>query len=180
MNKLGIYLGVKKQEALFHGDTTDAVVHRYFIYGFQAVGMHFSTTPDVSPAMVLLQARYGQKAWETLIEIHRTDYQSLKAQGFLLFVYALVVTGFLANAQLYLSKVCKLIDKENLKFLPMHGRPAELSDEFREEAAVLSQTIYLENYLHLTLGGPTPVMTARIQREFRSDLQVRIIQWFSL
>jgi len=40
---------------------------------------------------------------------------------------------------------------------------------------VLSQTIYLGNYLYLALDGPGPVKTAKIEREFRQDFQVKII-----
>jgi len=176
MNKLGLYLGLKKQEALLRGDTSNAVVNRYFIYAFQAIGTHLCGAPGESPAMVKLQARYMQRAWETLIEIYKTDDQKLKAQGVLFFVYSLVIMGFMAGAPLYLWKMCKLIDNANIRFLPVYGRPAELSEQIREDVAVLSQTIYMENYLHLAFDGSAPVMTARIEREFRTDLQVRIIQ----
>ena len=176
MNKLGVYFGTEKREALLRGDTSNAVVDRYFVYSFQTIGMHLCGTLDDSPVMVQLLARYAQKAWETLIEIHKTGDDKLVAQGLLFFVHSLIIMGFPANAQFYLSKVCKVIDKGNLRFLPVYGRPAELSDQFREDAAVLSQAIYLENYLYLTLGGSVPVMTARIEREFRLDLQVSVIR----
>lgn len=175
MTKLGIYLGMEKQEALLRGVTSNAVVNQHFVYGFQAVGMHLCEVPDESPAMVRLQARHGQKAWETLVEIYRTGDQKMKAQGLLYFVHALIIMGFPASSQLYLLKVCEIIDKGDLRFLPLYGRPSEFSEQVREDAAVLSQAIYLENYLYLTLGGPTPSMTARIEREFRLDLQVRMI-----
>jgi len=127
-------------------------------------------------AMVRLQAKYSQKGWETLIEIYKTDDQKLKAQGVLVLVYILVITGFAAGPPFYLSKVCELIDGANLRFLPVYGRPPELSEQVREDAAVLSQAIYVENYLYLALGGSAPVMTARIEKEFRMDLQVRILR----
>ena len=69
------------------------------------------------------------------------------------------------------------LNKADLRFLPVYGRPAELSEQVREDAAVLSQAIYLENYFYLTLGGPAPAMGARIEKEFRLDLQVRTIQF---
>jgi len=175
MNKLGVYFGAEKQDALFRGDTSNTVVNRHFIYGFQTIGTHMCDAPDESPAMVQLVAGYSQKAWETLIEIHRSDDQKLKVQALLLFLYFLTITGFTAGVEFYLSKVCKFINTGNLRFLPVYGRPPELSDQVREDAAVLSQTIYLENYLYLALDGPPPVKTPRIDREFRQDLQVRII-----
>ena len=175
MNRLGVYFGAEKQEALFRGDTSNDVVNRYFVFSFQAIGMHICGSPDESPVMVRLLARYTQKAWETLIEIHRTDDQRLAAQGVLFLTYSLIVMGFTSNAQFYLLKVCELIDKGNLRFLPVYGRPLELSEQVREDSAVLSQTIYLENYLYLALDGPGPVKTVKIEREFRLDFQVRII-----
>ena len=175
MSKLGIYFGPEKQEALFRGDTSNAVVNRHFVYGLQTTGMYLYEAPDESPAMVRRGARYAQMAWETFIEIYRTDDQKLKAQGLLLFVHFLVVTGLPANAQLYLFKVCELINHGNLRFTPVYGRPPELSDQVREDAAVLSQTIYLENYFHLALDGLPPTKTTKIEREFRWEFQVRII-----
>ena len=175
MSKLGIYFGPEKWEALFRGDTSNAVVNRHFVYAFQTTGMLLSGAPEESPAMVLLAARSAQRAWETFIEIHRADNQTLKAQGLLFFVHFLVVMGVLESARFYLFKVCELINNGNLQFIPVYGRPPELSDQVREDAAVLSQTIYLENYFHLALDGPPPVKTMKIEREFRGDFQVRII-----
>ena len=169
-----------RQEALLRGDISNAVVDRQFVYSFQALGMHLCSHPDESPAMVRLQARYCQQALESLVEISETGNQRLMAQGLLLFVYSLVVLGLPSTAQLYLYKTCGVINKGDLRFLPMYGRPPELSEQVREDAAVLSQAIYLENYFYLTLGGPVPAMTARIEREFRLEFQVRLIRFFSL
>ena len=174
MSKLGIYFGPEKQDALFRGDTSNTVVNLHFVYGFQAFGMHLPKAPDGSPAMVRLGAKSGQRAWETYIEIYRADDQKLKAQALLLIVHFLVFMGILAGARFYLFKVCELINDGNLRFIPIYGRPPELSDQVREDAAMLSQTIYLENYFHLALDGPPPVKTTKIEREFRRDFQVRI------
>ena len=177
MNKLGIYFGPEKQDALYRGDTSNAVVDRHFVYGLRTIGTHLSGVVDQSTAMVRLQARYVQKAWESLIEIYRTDDHRLTAQGVLLFSHSLIIMGFLRTVRFYLQKVCELIDNGNLQFLPVYGRPPELSDQVREDAAVLSQTIYLDNYMHLAFGWPAPSKTAKIEREFRGDFQVRIIRW---
>ena len=177
MNKLGIYFGTEKRDALFRGDTSNAVVNRYFMYGFQTIGTHFCKTLDESPAMIQLVARYAQKAWETLAEIYGSDDQKLKVQGLLLFLHFLIVAGFPASAKFYLLKACELINSGKLQFLPTYGRPPELSEEVREDAAVLSQAIYMENYIYLALDGPPPVKTARIELEFRQDFQVRTIRY---
>ena len=176
MNKLGVYFGAEKQDALFRGDTSNTVVNRYFIYGFQTIGTHFCDALDESSAMVQLVARYSQKAWETLAEIYGSDDQKLKVQGLLLLLHSLIIAGFIAGAKFYLSKACELINAGNLRFLPVYGRSPELSDQVREDSAMLSQTIYLENYLYLALDGPPPVKTARIEQEFRQDFQVRLIR----
>ena len=175
MNKLGIYLGPEKQDALYRGDTSNTVVNRYFVYGFRAVGTHLCKVLDDSPAMARLQARYIQKAWESFIEIYRTD-QRLAAQGMLFCLHSLIVMGFPQAVQFYLLKVYDLIDNGNLRFLPVYGRPPELSDQVREDAAVLSQAIYLENYFYLALDGPAPARTTQIEKEFRQDFQVRTIR----
>ena len=176
MNKLGLYFTTEKQQALLRGDTSDVVVNRYFVYSFQAIGMRFCEVPDDSSIMVRLQARYAQLAWESIVEISKTGNLTLRAQGLLHLVCSLVIMGFPSAAQLYLSKVCGIIDGGDLRFMPVYGRPPQLSDQVREDAAVLSQAIYLENYFYLTLGGSAPAMTARIEREFRLEFQVRIIR----
>lgn len=176
LNTLGLYFRKEKQEALVRGDISDTVVNQYFLYGLQACGMYLCGIPDETPAIVLLQARYAQAAWETLIRVYETNDHKLKVQALVLLVHAFTIMGLTTGAQLYLLKACKIIDKANLRFLPVYGRPAEPSEQVREDATVLSQVIYLENYFHLTLGGSAPVMTARIEKEFRLELQVRTIQ----
>ena len=176
MSRLGIYFGPEKQEALLRGDTSNAVVNRYFVYSFQTIGLSFPVARDESPATVRLLAGYIQRAWETFIDIYETDNQKLKAQGLLLLIHSLVNGEFHAGARFYLLKVCELINNGDLRYMPVYGRPPELSDQVREDAAVLSQTIFLENYFYLALDGQPPVKTAKIEREFRWDFQVRIIR----
>ena len=176
INKLGIYFGPEKQEALLRGDISNTVVNRYFVYSFRAIGTHLCEVLDQSPATVRLLARCVQKAWESFIEIYRGDDQRLAAQGMLLFLHSFVIMGFPSKVQFYLLKVCELINRGNLSLLPAYGRPPELSEQVREDAAVLSQVIYLENYVYLVFGGPAPVETAKIEREFRQNFQVRIIR----
>ena len=175
MNKLGVYFTTEKQDALFRGDTSNAVVNRHFLYGCQTIGTHLCGALDESPTMARLLAVHGQKAWETLIEIQKNNDQRLFTQGLLFFVYSLIIMGWPLNAQFYLLKVCEFIDKANLQFLPAYGRPPGLSEQVREEAAVLSQTIYLENYVYLALGGLAPKKTTKIEREFLQGFQVRTI-----
>ena len=137
--------------------------------------MHVCRIPDVSLAVVRLQARYAQMAWESLILVLRSDNQRLRVQSLLLLVHAFVLMGFITGARLYLFRACKIIEKANLQFLLLCGNPPEFSEQVREDASVLSQAIYLENYFYVALGGPAPAMTARIEKEFRVELQVWMV-----
>ena len=173
LNQLGIYFRPEKREALLRGDTSNAVVNRHFVYGFQVTGMYLCEAPDDSPAVIRLLAEHSWNTLESLNEIRGT----LKAQGIVLLVHAFIIMGVPKTARLYLPMMFEIINKADLRFLPVYGRPAELSEQVREDAAVLSQAIYLENYFYLTLGRPAPVMAARIEKEFRLELQVRTIQF---
>ena len=173
MNKLGVYFRSEKREALFHGDTSNAVVNRHFVYCFQVIGMYLYKAPDDSPAVIRLLAGHTENAWVSFFETRGI----MKAQGVVLLVHAIVIMGLPKTAPSFLPKAFEIINKADLRFLPVYGRPADLSEQVREDAAVLSQAIYLENYFYLTLGGPAPVMGERIEKEFRLDLQVRTIQF---
>ena len=176
MSKLGLYFRREKLEALLRGDVSNAVVNRYFVYAIQGIGTHLCGPPETTYAVVLLQARYAQMAWESLAEIHATDDHVLKAQTFIQLVHTFIIIGLTTGAQFYLFKIRKIIDKAKLQFLPAYGGPTELSEQVREDAVVLSQAIYLEIYFYLTLNWSTSLKMARIEKEFRLDLQVRTIQ----
>ena len=62
-----------------------------------------------------------------------------------------------------------------MQFIPASGRPPELTEEVQERLAVLSQLVYLENYLFLAVDRMKPNMTVRLEREFQREFQVRII-----
>ena len=178
MGKLGLYLTQEKREAILRGDTSNSVINRYFVDNLQGMGMYLGGTPEQTPAMVRLQARYNQRAWESLIHLTQTNQERDKVQALMLVVHSSVILGFSAGAQLYLMKAYKIIEKEKLRFLPEHGLPAEFSEQVREEKSILSEAIYLENYFYLALDGPAPTKTMMIEREFMSDLQVRNIRDF--
>ncbi|KAF9779641.1 hypothetical protein BJ322DRAFT_368458 [Thelephora terrestris] len=151
LNKLGLYFIPEKQEAILRGDTSDSVVHHHFVDG--------------------ARARYGQMAWESIIPLIKTNQERDKAQALTLVAHSFLILGMSAGAQLYLMKACKIIEKAKLQFLPESGLPIAYSERVREEASVLSQAIFLENYIQLALDGLAPVKTARIEKEFRSDLE---------
>jgi hypothetical protein len=45
---------------------------------------------------------------------------------------------------------------------------------------VLSQIVYMENYLFLAIDRTPPTMAVRIEKEFRRKLQVRVLRWVCL
>ena len=172
-NMLGLYFTKEKQEAILRGDTSGAVVHRHFVFGLQVIGVHVCGVPIETPVMVRLQARYLRTAWESLAELNNSNQQRATVQALVLLVHALIILGLTTKTREHLLKIYEIIESGKLRFLPDYGRLGELSEQIREDVSVLSQVIYLENFLYLTLGEPAPVETARIEWEFRLDLQVR-------
>jgi len=81
---------------------------------------------------------------------------------------------WLGSARKFLTRTCITLNAAGLRFVPATGRPPGLTEDVRERVVVLSQIIYLENYMFLVVDGTEPKMTVRIQKEFRHDLQVRI------
>ena len=177
LHRLGLYFTQEKQEAILRGDTSNSVVHSNFVDGALVMGMYFCA-PEETPAMVRLQARYVQRAWESLIHLSQTNQERDKAQALVRVAHSSIILGLNAPAQLYFLKAYKIIEKAKLRFLPEYGLPPEFSDQVREEVSVLSQAIYLENFLYLALGGPAPIKTVGLEREFRFDLQVRTVFFF--
>ena len=171
MNKLGIRFTSEKQQALLRGDTSGSVIHPYFIPATQSLGMFYCEGMVDSPAMVRLQARYLQMAFEWLAEVFKGRNWEVRAQVALWTAAATFALS--GNNPLYLQRSFEAIDTGGLQFVPTYGRPPEFSDALHEKLSVLAQAIYFENFLFLTCGGAEPTMTARIEKEFRCQLPVR-------
>ena len=176
LNKLGVYFTQEKQEAILRGDTSNSVVHRNFMDAVQSMGMVLCGYPGESPTIIRLHARYAQRAWESMVQLQQTNQERSKAQALVLLTHTFVILGLSASSQVYFLKACKIIEKEKFRFIPEYGLPVAFSEQVRENACLLSQAIYLENFFYLAMGGSAPVKTARIEREFRCDLQVRTIR----
>jgi len=172
LNKLGIYLGSKKQQALLRGDTSGTIINPFFIYVAQSLGMYFCEGIGSSPAMIRLQAKHGQACLESLAVIFRGRDWELWAQA-ALFVAAGSIMIPVDVALHYIQKGYEAVDMGGLRFIPTYGRPREWSEDLHEKFSVLSQIIYFENFLFLTRGGAKPTATARIEKEFRYQLQVQ-------
>jgi len=171
-NKLGIYLTREKQEALLNGDTSNTVIHSIFVHQACSYGMYFDQDSVHTPAALRFQARYSQLAWEELAKIQKGNDDYLKAQAMLSISSCCIVFRWIDFARQYIRKACHSANAAGLQFIPKYGKPPEYSEQVRERSAVLSQVIYFENYLFLVYGGPEPSLTARIEREFRHELQV--------
>ena len=77
-------------------------------------------------------------------------------------------------ARSFLTTGCGAVNAANLQFIPTFGCPPELAEEVQESLTVLSQLVYLENYLFLTIDRMKSKMTTRLEKEFQRELQVSI------
>ena len=174
LRKLGIHLTSQKEDAIMRGDTSGNVVHPFFVHTSNSVGMHLRAGLEASPAMLQLHAKHSQRALEQMSEVGRSDDAGLKVQMLLCATSACVFQRWFRPARAYLTKACDAMNATNLRFIPVFGRPPELTEEVQERLAVLSQILYTENYLALVIDRSAPTMTARIEEEFRHELQVRV------
>jgi len=173
LSKLGIRFTPKKQQALLRGDTSGTVLNPFFIHSAQALGMHFCERMDDSPAMIRLQARHLQMALEYLADIIKGHERELTAQATLWVTAGTFILPVDGLTHTYLQRSCEAVNTAELRFIPTYGQPPEFSEDLHEKLSVLSQIIYFENFLFLACDGAEPVMTARIEKEFRYELQVR-------
>ena len=155
-----------------HGDTSGDVVHPFFVHTSNAVGMHLHACVGDSPAMVRLHAKHAQRSLVQMSEVGKSSNMQLKAQVYLYAASACLFQRWFQPARINLTEACDAVDRANLRFIPVSGRLPELTEEVQERLAVLSQIIYMENYLSLAIDRTPPTMTARIEEEFRHELQV--------
>ena len=124
--------------------------------------------------MVRLRAKYGQLALEQLAEINKGIDPSLKVHACLYTATISLYGRWFNISRTYLTKACIALNAAKLQFIPDVGRPSGLTEDVHERLAMLSQVIYFEHYLFLAVDGLEPKMTARIEKEFRLELQVRV------
>jgi len=75
-------------------------------------------------------------------------------------------------AFLYIQKTFEFIEAGDLQLVPTCRPLPGLSEELLETLAALSQTIYWANYLLLVWGGAEPCKTAKLEKEFLTELPV--------
>ena len=170
--KLGVQLSPRRLDAFIRGDQSGAVLDPVFVCGAHILGMGFSPDVSESPAMVRLSARRAQIAWESLVEILKSDNYGVTVQALVQVVASYILLRMMQTGAFYIQKSCDAIDAGGLQFIPIRGRPPEFSEDLHEILVALSQTIYWTNYLFLVCGNPTPRATARLEKEFRLELPV--------
>ncbi|KAF9643500.1 hypothetical protein BDM02DRAFT_3123338 [Thelephora ganbajun] len=169
---MGIQFTPQRQEALVNGDTSGTLIHPFFVYKILSLGIHHFTILENSPPMVLLHARYIQKFWEELVNIQQGNDHDLKIQSMLFLTSGCILARLVRSAHLCLWKTCKMLHDADMRFIPKYGDPPPYSDEVHEKSTVLSQILWMENYLFLTCDGARPTLTMRIEEEFRNELPV--------
>ena len=173
LGKFGIYLTGPKQAAVMRGDISNTVIHPFFVPGTVGLGMRLRASAETPPEMLrLLHAKYGQLAFEQAAEISKGNDANLKAQVFLYMAAACLYGRWFGPSRQYLTKTCIALNAAGLRFTPATGRPPAFTEDVHERLVTLSQAIYFENYYYLAVDGTEPMMTDRIEKEFRHELEV--------
>ena len=125
--------------------------------------------------MVRLQAKHIQMGFESLVDTFKVRDWELMAQVAVWIMGGSIILRLSDTTQLYIRTSCEAVNTGRLQFIPTYGQPPEFSEDLHEKLSALSQIIYFENFSFLMCGGAKPTMTARIEMEFRHQLQVRLV-----
>ena len=113
LNKMGILFTSRKQRALLHGNTSGIIIHPFFIFSAQFVGMHFCRGMEDSPAMIKRQARHMQRCMELLVDIFNGRDLELRAQVALWAIAASIMMPAIPRF-LYIKRSCEAIETAGL------------------------------------------------------------------
>ena len=172
--EFGIYFPGPKQDAILREDLSGTVVHPFFVHAMGPFGMYFCADVGDSPRMIRSRAKHAQRTFELIAEMSIGNDVDLLVQVLFSMASMSLHARFLDFSRHNLKKACIALNAATLRFIPDTGRPPELTEEVRERAVVLSQIIFLENYMFLAVDGIEVKMAARIEEEFRQDLQVGV------
>ena len=174
MRLFGIYLPGPKQNAILRGDVSNTVVSSFFVHALAGLGMYFCA--DVGPSLrwVQIRAKHAQRTFEQIAEINGGSDANLTVQVSFSLAIITLRSRWLDSARKCLTTTCVALNAAGLRFIPATDRPPELTEDVRERLVVLSQVIYMENYMFLVVDGTEPKMTVRIEKEFRHDLHVSV------
>ena len=137
-------------------------------------GMHFCAGLGQLPGIMQLRAKHAQRVFEQLTEVVIGGDANLLVHAFFSMAAMSLYAKFLKFARHNLLKACIALNAANLRFIPTTGYPSGLTEEAHERIVILSQVVYLENYMFLVVDGIKPEMAARIEKEFRHELQVTV------
>lgn len=155
------------------GDTSNTVVHPFFIPATAGLGVSFYAGTEHPQTAIQLRAKHGQLGFQQIAEIAAGSDASLKIHAFLYVAVSCLYGRWFAMSREYLKKACIALNAAKHRFIPDTGRPPKLTEDVHERLATLSQVIYFEHYFFFAVDGLEPIMTARIEEEFRHELRVR-------
>jgi len=169
---MGLRLRSDKQEAIMRGDLCGMVVHPFFVHQAHALGMHYCATLPDGKAAILMQARYAQLTWESLASISKDQDHFLLLEAMFALASSCVLLRWPSITQTYLLKAVRIANERLITFVPKDSPAPIFSGDVHEHIVQLSQLIYLENFLFLTRHGVKPKATSRLEKEFRTELEV--------
>ena len=163
----------EKQQAIMRGDLCGTAVHPFFVHQAHAVGMHYCATLPDGKTAIIMQARHSQLAMESIADIRKIKNHFLLLEVMFAFASAAMLLRWIDVAQGSLAKAIRIANKYHMMFVPEDGPAPAFSGDIHEHVVQLSQLIYLENFLFLTRNGVQPKGTSRLEREFRTKLEVK-------
>lgn len=169
---MGLRLRGDKQEAIMRGDLCGTVVHPFFVHIAHALGMHYCKTLPDGKTAIIIQARYAQLTWESMANISRERDRFLLLEAMFALASSCIFLRWLDITQAYLLKAIHIANECRISFVPKDSPVPVFSGDVHEQIAQLSQLIYLENFLFLTRNCAEPRATARLEKEFRTELEV--------
>ena len=169
---MGLRLRGDKQEAIMRGDLCGTVVHPFFIHHAHALGMHYCAALPGGKTAIIMQARYAQLTWESMAEISQVQDSFLLVEAMFALASSCIFLRWISITQAYLLKAIQTANECHMSFVPEDSPTPVFSGDVHERIAQLSQLIYLENFLFLTRNGVEPKATSRLEKEFRTELEV--------
>lgn len=169
---MGLRLGGDKLEAIMRGDLCGTIVHPFFVHHAHALGMHYCATLPDGKTSVVMQARYAQLTWESMADIFEGQESFLLVEATFALASSCVLLRWLDITRTYLLKAIHIANERHMSFVPKDSPAPVFSGDVHEHIAQLAQLVYLENFLFLTRNGSEPKATFRLEKEFRTELEV--------
>ena len=154
------------------GDLCGTVIHPFFVHHAHALGMHYCTALPDGKTAIIMQARYAQLTWESMAEISKVQDSFLLLEAMFALASSCIFLRWLSITQDYLLKAIQVANECHMSFVPKDTPAPVFSGDVHEHIAQLSQLIYFENFLFLTRNGVEPKATSRLEKEFRTELEV--------